>query len=164
MTAQDLSSLLLRPGGKIGPSAMMRGGLFLIGFGTLLHAVQLLNIPEGLIALASIVGFGVIIPWVFLWTKRLRDGGLNPVLCLIPIMAFPILALILIIIGIGDVFGEAMSAGMALQDDQVAMQAAMEEVILANERKVQIASLIMPIFASLIILFIGNALIKSKSV
>lgn len=164
MTAQDLSNLLLRPGGKVGPAGMMRGGLFLIGLGTLLHAVQLLSIPEGFAALASILGFGVIIPWVFLWTKRLRDGGHNPILCLLPIAAFPILSFILLIIGIGDVFGEAMSAGMALQDDQVAMQAAMEEVILANERKVQIAALVMPIFASLFILFIGNALIKSKSV
>lgn len=162
MPLSHLFYLILSPSGRINPSEMMRGGLFLIGLGTLLHAVQLLNIPTALVGLASLLGLALMAPWFFLWAKRFRDGGHSPVLCLLPILAFPILSMIFILIGIGDVFAEAMTAAMALQGDQPAMQMAMEEVIWANERKVQIATLVMPIFASLLVLFIGNGLIKSK--
>ena len=143
---------------------MLRGGLFLIGLGTLLQAVQLLGIPLGLAAIASGLGIILTVPWVFLWAKRFRGGGYNAVLCILPIIAFPILSLIFVIIGIGDIFVEAMSAGMALQGDQTAAQEAMEEVMMAQERRIEITSLVMPIFASLLILFGTNSLIKVKRV
>ncbi|WP_017932553.1 hypothetical protein [Robiginitomaculum antarcticum] len=165
MAHPRLIDLLLVPGGTIGPRNMQRGGVFLIGLGTFLQAAQYVSgVPAGLAGLFALFGVTLVVPWVLLWTKRFRDGGYPSVMALIPIVLFPILSMILIMIGLGDIFGDAMSQGMQYPDDRAAMQAAMEEVLMSQQRRVEVTTVIAPIFASLALLFGTNTLIKSKQI
>jgi len=110
------------------------------------------------------VNIVLIVPWVFLWAKRFRGAGQSALMAFIPIGAYIALASVLWLIGIWDVFLETMQAGTPHQGDMTAMQEAVDAVMLANVRKVEIAALVMPIFASLVILFSANKLIKVKRV
>lgn len=162
MNGSDLYTLLCVPGGRIGPSDMVRGGIFLIGLGTLLKAIQLLNAPTPLLGVAMMLNIILIVPWVFLWAKRFRDGGRSALMMIIPMGVYIVLATFLMIVGIGDVFVQAMTAGFPHQGDMAAMQEAMDVVMLENVRKLEIAALIMPIPAALIVLLGANRMIVSK--
>lgn len=165
MARRGLKELLIVSGGTIGPRDMERGGLFLIGLGTLLQAAQFVSgLPIGFASLFSLLGVTLIVPWLFLWTKRFRDGGLPSVMALIPICSFLALSFIFILIGLGDIFGEAMARGMDYPDDPKAMQVAIEDVLMSHQRRVEVTYVIMPIFASLALLYGINRMIKSKPI
>lgn len=164
----DLCDLLLVPRGGIGPCQMIRGGLFLIGLGTLLHAARFLVPSLGISASAEVVGLFLIVPWCFLWMKRLRDRKWLPVLAVVPILLYGVFYSVLSVFGLFDILAASIEQSYEqYPEDPVQMQTAtiamFETAMTEQPKRFAATTMIAHIITSMVILFIGNGLIKSKA-
>jgi len=109
------------------------------------------------------LGFLLIVPWIFLWIKRYRDGGQHPAMCLIPLFVFPIILLIIFLAMNWGLVSEAFSASLASGGDQAATNEVMRSAMTEKRMSVMTWSVVAgPTLAALITLFGFNALIKAK--
>lgn len=73
-------STYLSPAGRMSPSDFKKSALILIVVGVLFSIPELLGI-KSLSALAGIVSFALIYPWIVIWIKRYHDGGKSGWMC-----------------------------------------------------------------------------------
>lgn len=157
-----MGNLLFSPNGSIGSSEMIKGGIILIILGLLLGLGPLLGLPLGMTKILNLLAFLLIVPWVFLWIKRYRDGGKSGVMCLLPIIVYIVLILVgaMVFVG-GSVFGAAMEASQSGASQ--AETTAVIEAAMGNPKTIAIKTTIMSIVVSLLVLFGFNAMIKSAN-
>ena len=67
-----MGNLLFSPKGRINSSEMMTGGLIIIVIGALLGIGPVIGLSKGLTTILGLLGYVLIVPWVFLWIKRYR--------------------------------------------------------------------------------------------
>lgn len=152
-------NLLFSPNGQIGSSEMLKGGLILIIIGALLSLAPVLGASESLTMILGLVGYILIIPWIFLWMKRYRDGGKSPAMCLLPIGVYIVLSIIVVMTVVGgEVFGAAMEAAQSGASSAETEQAVAEAM--GDPSQLALKGTIASSIVSLLVLFGFNALIK----
>ncbi|WP_017932552.1 YjgN family protein [Robiginitomaculum antarcticum] len=156
-----MMNLFFSPNGRISSPDMIKGGLILILIGLIPSFLNYLFGPGMVFQILGWLTLLLIVPWIFLWMKRYRDGGQSPAMCLVPILVYVVLYLILAAVLMGgevmSMFGAAMEVGA---DDPEAMEAAMEGAM--DVKAIALKGMIAGLLASLITLFGLNALIKHK--
>jgi len=156
-------NLFLSPKGKISSSQMMMGGMILIILGLIMNLAPIVKAMSSFGSLLLWLGFVFIVPWIFLWMKRYRDGGQHPAMCLIPLITFPVIFLIIFVAMNWGLITEAFSASLASGGDQAATNDAMREAMTEGRLNMMTWSVVAgPTLAALITLFGFNALIKAK--
>lgn len=156
-------NLLLNPKGKISSSQMITGGLVLIILGLVMNLAPVVSAMKPYGTSLLWLGFVLIIPWIFLWMKRYRDGGQHPAMCLIPLIVFPIIFVLVFLAMNWGLISEAFATSLATGGDQAATNEAMQEAMTEERLSVMTWTVVAgPTLAALVTLFGLNALIKSK--
>jgi len=142
---------------------MITGGMILIILGLIMNLAPVVKAMSSFGSLLLWLGFVLIIPWIFLWMKRYRDGGQHPAMCLIPLIVFPVAFLIIFLAMNWGLISEAFAASLATGGDQAATNEAMREAMTETRMSMMTWSVVAgPTLAALLTLFGLNALIKSK--
>ncbi len=87
-----MGNLLFSPSGRIGPTDFMKGVTILVIIGFVLGILPAIS-PA--LAVLGIIGLVTLWCWVVLWVKRYHDAGKSGWMCLVPIIAYIIVAMII---------------------------------------------------------------------
>ena len=126
----------LSPKGRLNPSDFKKSALTLIVIGVVFSIPELLGM-DSLAALAGIVSFALLYPWIVIWIKRYHDGGKSGWMSLLPIIVYLMATIILMMTMLGDGFMaiiEASSTG-ASQAEKMA-----EEMVEGKEMMILLAN------------------------
>ena len=145
----SMTTTMLDPKGRLGPSGFRNAALILIVAGTILSILSVLN-PA--LMLLSFVSLALIYPWVVIWSKRLHDAGKSGWMFLLVLVLY-LVATFTASYFIGQQFGPPVDPNADFQQ----MMAAMTEAAQATAIPTTIASIVI----SLAFVFAGNALLKS---
>ena len=109
----------LSPKGRLNPSDFKKSALTLIVIGVVFSIPELLGM-DSLAALAGIVSFALLYPWIVIWIKRYHDGGKSGWMSLLPIIVYLMATIILMMTMLGDGFMaiEASSTGASQADTE----------------------------------------------
>ena len=93
----------LSPAGRMNPGDFKKSALTLIVIGVIFSIPELLGM-DSLGALAGIVSFALLYPWIVIWIKRYHDGGKSGWSSLLPIIVYLLATIILMMTMLGDGF------------------------------------------------------------
>ena len=159
-------NLLFSPNGRINSADFMRGAYVLIGLSFVIALLPLISFSIGTaFGLLSIV---MLWCWIVLWIKRYHDAGKSGWMCLVPIIAFIILALVANMVMTATGMSGMDPEIQAQMDDAAtsgdfgsmfgAMMGASEEIA----KKTAIPSAVSGAIVSLIVAFLFNSMIKGE--
>lgn len=125
--------LLFNPNLKANPSDFNRAAILLIILGAFFALVPMLRLEQTIAMLIGLLAYVTYYNWVALFINRYRDAGKDPVKCLIPIIAYLIISVVVVIILMGpqmmEIFRMSFEAASEGQDPS-AMEAEMEAMLL----------------------------------
>ena len=151
-----MGSLLFSPSGRINSSEFMKGAIILIILGIVFTIPEMMGMGDGITMIMGLLGFLLIIPWIFIWIKRYHDAGKSGAMCLIPILVYIVAVIALTFFFMGDMF--ALMFSEEAMTDPESLEAEIEALTKAKAIPLTIASTVL----SLIIAFGFNAMIKQQ--
>lgn len=130
-------NLLFSPNGRLSSGEFMKLAAGLIVLGVLFSLPQLMGMSPVASSLTTLLGLVSYYCWVVIWIKRYHDAGKPGVMCLIPIAVYIVLATIVSLSMMGNIFTEMMNiaaegGAMTPQEQQDLMRPVMLPMIIGN--------------------------------
>ncbi len=145
----SMTTTMLDPKGRLGPTGFRNAALILIAVGT---ALSILSVLSPALMLLGFVSLALIYPWVVIWSKRLHDAGKSGWLFLLVLVLY-LIATFAASYFIGQQYDPPVDPNADLEQ----MMATMTEAAQATAVPSTIASVVI----SLAFVFAGNALLRS---
>ena len=147
----SMTTTMLDPKGRLGPTGFRNAALILIVAGTVLSVLSVLS-PA--LMLLSFVSLALIYPWVVIWSKRLHDAGKSGWMFLLVLVLY-LIATFAVSYFIGQQFAPPTEPNADFEQ----MMAAMTQAAQATAIPSAVASVVI----SLAFVFGANALLKSDA-
>jgi uncharacterized membrane protein YhaH (DUF805 family) len=145
----SMTTTMLDPKGRLGPTGFRNAALILIGVGTILSILSVLSPAMMMLGLVSLI---LIYPWVVIWVKRLHDAGKSGWLFLLVLLLY-----LIVTFAASSYIGQQFGPPVDPNADFAKMMETMTEVA----RVTAVPSTIASVVISLAFVFGGNAILRS---